>query len=179
MPLSDFKRIESGLYVLYTISYMTPRTFIKDPEAGEDTQLSKYDTKIYSTSDVVASIRIAWHNSEEGARAVKAILDMQVTPYEYKGFKNLLGHVVKIEKNFCIFEGASFHTLKGHVWHLADVEKCVASLENATDDKVMEMFGKYAREPGNAYVACFCAMTNLCCSDSFDPYMGTSRRVKN
>ena len=165
-----------------------------EPEVNEDTQLSKYDKPVYvggiDIIDFKARTRSAWHNKESGAKAVKALLEKEVIPYEYPGRQEVCdriwGRRLMITKELCIFEGTDFHSLKGDVWALADVEKCLASLQNASDDKVLELFGKYRREPKDVYSACFCEIYNcfcqLCCLDCGcacgDPYFGVSRRVK-
>lgn len=191
MPLSDFKQLETGFYVVWVCRYKTPAHVNKTREAQKDPQMAKhdyYETRFLSNESAHAyqdrhvprdRSRISWHKSEAAAKAVLDVLSKEVVPYEWgmlddKAPLNPHLHILEISKEVCVFDGDGLHTLSGKRWPLADVETCIARFEKASADDILKMYGKHRRVQRPCWQTCLCWVTCLCC---FDGYFGCSRRA--
>lgn len=189
MPLSDFKQLETGFYVVWTVRYKTPVHADRKKIARKDPQMARSDyyeprwTSHYDHPVPRDRVRISWHKSEAAANSVRDLLNKEVVAYEW----NLLlpnvqrnadlpqqWHILEVAKEVCVFDGDSFQSLSGKKWPLAEVESCIARFEKASEDEVLSMFGKHRRVPSPCWRTCLCWATCLCC---FDSYMGCSTRA--
>ena len=189
MPLSDFKQLETGFYIIWAVRYKTPAHIDSNKIAKQDPQMAKHDyyepRNHYKYAREVPKdrVRTSWHRSEDAARAVLGTLNKEVIVHEWalllsesalqpQQLHNL--HILEISKEVCVFDGDSFQTLSGKKWPLADIEACIARFEGASEDEVLSRFGKHRRVPRACWQQCLCWLTCLCC---FDSHMGCSKRA--
>ena len=185
MPLSDFKQLETGFYIIWTVRYKTPAHMNSRKLARQDPQMAKHDhyEHRYPNSPREASmdrVRISWHRNEDAAKAVLDVLNKEVIPYEWgillsgRAQQSKQLRILEISKEVCVFDGDSFNTLTGKKWPLADIEACTARFEKASEDDVLSMFAKHRRVERACWQQCLCWLTCLCC---FDSHMGCSKRA--
>ena len=172
MPLSDFKRIETGYYVVWTMYYRMPRqlnTF--------HSSLEKYDEIEgpfgYPHEPDFSCKRTAWHVSEEALQPIRRLMRRVVIPHETIYSCNKKARL-EVKGEICIFEGGNFHTLGGKVWALQDIEHCISQFQAASDDEVLAIFGKTRRETRPRWQRWLFNLTCLSCCDS---YACVSRRA--
>ncbi len=152
MPLSDFKSIETGHYVLWTLHYKSFDSYSWDTSL---VAVSKYDENLQGTRK-----RTIWHKTELDIAAVHSTLSKELQPFEP-------GSKVEIKKELCAFDGSSLHSLSGKVWDLDDVESCTKYLEESSSVRhVLQLFGRQPREMRPAWQQCLCVLTCLCCCDA-------------
>lgn len=66
-------------------------------------------------------------------------------------------------------------TMRPVYWDLQDVRLCIQRFEEASDDEILLMYGKYRRKERSTVEVVLCCATCLCCCAGPD---STSTRVK-
>ncbi|KAL0043683.1 hypothetical protein WJX82_006387 [Trebouxia sp. C0006] len=142
MPLSDFKCLQSGQNVVWTLYYdQTEQTFLRDQASmrlATERLLWEYGRpEMYGT--------VVWCKTESGIQTVKDILSKEVLEFESCS-------KLRIAKELCVFDGVSLHSHTGQVWTLEDVESCIGYLEkNSSPQAVLKLLGKKRRQTTSAW----------------------------
>lgn len=152
MPLSDFKCLQSGQNVVWTLYYdQTEQTFLRDQAsmrlATERLPWEYGRPEMYGT--------VLWCKTESGIQTVNDILSKEVLEFESCS-------KLRIAKELCVFDGVSLHSHTGQVWTLEDVESCIGYLEkNSSPEAVLKLLGKKRRQTTSAWRQCVCCLTCL------------------
>ena len=161
MPLSDFKCLESGHYIVWTLYYEHLR-YTRLPNSGS-VDLGKYTERVITEYGRPQTFRTPiWCKTESGIHALHDMIQENLCQFEH------CSHL-EVKKELCVFDGSSLHSHTGKVWALEDVEGCLLYLQKDPSSKsVCRLLGKKPRKERPICQQCLAVWTCWCCCMDVD-----------
>lgn len=155
MPLSDFKCLESGHYIVWTLMYEHPE-YKKLPNKGS-VYLDKYTERVPKEYGSAQKYKTPlWCTTESSLQALHDMMKEKICQFEHWS-------TVEMKKELCVFDGSNLHSHTGRVWALEDVEGCCLYLQKDPSSKsVHRLLGKKPRKRRPCWQECFLCCTCLC-----------------